>query len=242
MVPWMCGCGFRGSTQPREWNGSRSGFGRNGSCAAAGAWRRRQLRPDPANWDALTAVLGSVSRTRGSRHARAHCGLRFARFDGVASSRPLRCTRDPRRLTSDTAHPPGAFQNFGFPLVGITQSPQVGLATICVTVPQPGPDLDPHGPDLRKTARTSFWRMPAHGVSAGQRAIAMCPRGDLNPHRCYHPLAPQASASAYSATRTGCRRSRRLAKASKPGPTLRTPPSRHRSPRDAPTEVAHELR
>ena len=30
-----------------------------------------------------------------------------------------------------------------------------------------------------------------------------CPRGDLNPHRCFHPLAPQASASAYSATRTG---------------------------------------
>ena len=32
--------------------------------------------------------------------------------------------------------------------------------------------------------------------------VRKCPRGDLNPHRCYHPLAPQASASANSATRT----------------------------------------
>ena len=32
-----------------------------------------------------------------------------------------------------------------------------------------------------------------------------CPRGDLNPHALLRALAPQASASTYSATRTcGC--------------------------------------
>ena len=33
--------------------------------------------------------------------------------------------------------------------------------------------------------------------------VRKCPRGDLNPHSRHRPLAPQASASAYSATRTG---------------------------------------
>ena len=33
----------------------------------------------------------------------------------------------------------------------------------------------------------------------------LCPRGDLNPHALSRALAPQASASTYSATRTcGC--------------------------------------
>ena len=32
--------------------------------------------------------------------------------------------------------------------------------------------------------------------------VGKCPRGDLNPHNRHRSLAPQASASAYSATRT----------------------------------------
>ena len=32
--------------------------------------------------------------------------------------------------------------------------------------------------------------------------VGKCPRGDLNPHAPFRALAPQASASAYSATRT----------------------------------------
>lgn len=35
-------------------------------------------------------------------------------------------------------------------------------------------------------------------------ACGVCPRGDLNPHAHHWALAPQASASAYSATRTWC--------------------------------------
>src|SRR5215210_6170219 len=34
-------------------------------------------------------------------------------------------------------------------------------------------------------------------------ALKPCPRGDLNPHALSRALAPQASASTYSATRTG---------------------------------------
>jgi hypothetical protein len=34
--------------------------------------------------------------------------------------------------------------------------------------------------------------------------VGKCPRGDLNPHNRHRSLAPQASASAYSATRTRC--------------------------------------
>jgi hypothetical protein len=33
--------------------------------------------------------------------------------------------------------------------------------------------------------------------------VCQCPRGDLNPHAPQGALAPQASASTYSATRTG---------------------------------------
>ena len=40
-----------------------------------------------------------------------------------------------------------------------------------------------------------------------QRDHYWCPRGDLNPHALKRALAPQASASAYSATRTWCRTS-----------------------------------
>jgi hypothetical protein len=37
------------------------------------------------------------------------------------------------------------------------------------------------------------------------RSVSLCPRGDLNPHALSRALAPQASASTYSATRTcGC--------------------------------------
>jgi hypothetical protein len=32
--------------------------------------------------------------------------------------------------------------------------------------------------------------------------VCQCPRGDLNPHALSRALAPQASASTYSATRT----------------------------------------
>ena len=32
--------------------------------------------------------------------------------------------------------------------------------------------------------------------------VCLCPRGDLNPHALSRALAPQASASTYSATRT----------------------------------------
>lgn len=38
----------------------------------------------------------------------------------------------------------------------------------------------------------------------GRSCTKMCPRGDLNPHAHHWALAPQASASAYSATRTWC--------------------------------------
>src|SRR5699024_5011352 len=38
-----------------------------------------------------------------------------------------------------------------------------------------------------------------HGKNSRKRK---CPRGDLNPHALYRALAPQASASAVSATRT----------------------------------------
>ncbi len=34
--------------------------------------------------------------------------------------------------------------------------------------------------------------------------VCQCPRGDLNPHALSRALAPQASASTYSATRTYC--------------------------------------
>jgi hypothetical protein len=74
-----------------------------------------------------------------------------------------------------------------------------------VTVPSSGPDLNPHGPDLRKACRVGRVLNPAYGVSPGQVMIAMCPRGDLNPHAPFEALAPQASASAYSATRTYAR-------------------------------------
>src|SRR5690606_35676916 len=38
----------------------------------------------------------------------------------------------------------------------------------------------------------------------GRSCSKVCPRGDLNPHAPQRALAPQASASAYSATRTWC--------------------------------------
>ena len=44
-------------------------------------------------------------------------------------------------------------------------------------------------------------RVQAVSVSGKSPAFG-CPRGDLNPHDRYRSLAPQASASAYSATRT----------------------------------------
>ena len=47
-------------------------------------------------------------------------------------------------------------------------------------------------------------RVVAEARPASIMYVGACPRGDLNPHSRHRPLAPQASASAYSATRTGC--------------------------------------
>ncbi|MDX6307174.1 MAG: hypothetical protein QOI06_220 [Nocardioidaceae bacterium] len=39
-------------------------------------------------------------------------------------------------------------------------------------------------------------------LTCGNVRLIECPRGDLNPHALIRALAPQASASTYSATRT----------------------------------------
>jgi hypothetical protein len=41
-------------------------------------------------------------------------------------------------------------------------------------------------------------------LTRGDKFNCECPRGDLNPHALLRALAPQASASTYSATRTCC--------------------------------------
>jgi hypothetical protein len=52
---------------------------------------------------------------------------------------------------------------------------------LLVTISRPGPDLNPHGPDLRKPVKLGPRWTLSHGISAGQALLAMCPRGDLNP-------------------------------------------------------------
>src|SRR5699024_3264847 len=52
------------------------------------------------------------------------------------------------------------------------------------------------------------WQRSAAGTTRGpgrNRGLLRCPRGDLNPHALIRALAPQASASANSATRTSDR-------------------------------------
>jgi hypothetical protein len=49
-----------------------------------------------------------------------------------------------------------------------------------VIVPSSGPDLNPHGSDLRKACRVGRALNPAYSVSPGQVIIAMCPRDELN--------------------------------------------------------------
>jgi hypothetical protein len=69
----------------------------------------------------------------------------------------------------------------------------------------------------------------------------LCPRGDLNPHRCYHPLAPQASASAYSATRTRCADRvgwLRLANLRRLREPIKSAPKAAASPAEAPAQPA----
>jgi site-specific DNA recombinase len=56
---------------------------------------------------------------------------------------------------------------------------------------------------LTLTYHPSEKRVQAEVRPASIMYVRECPRGDLNPHNRYRSLAPQASASAYSATRTG---------------------------------------
>ena len=52
------------------------------------------------------------------------------------------------------------------------------------------------------SAKSQPWNLP---LTRGDDVQTVCPRGDLNPHALSRALAPQASASTYSATRTcGC--------------------------------------
>jgi hypothetical protein len=93
-------------------------------------------------------------------------------------SRPVHGTSDSRKLVSSHGASAQCLPQARLPAWHVMQNPQVGLDEMAVTVPQPGPDLNPHGPDLRKQPRARFWRIPAHGVSAGQALVKMCPRGD----------------------------------------------------------------
>jgi hypothetical protein len=52
---------------------------------------------------------------------------------------------------------------------------------------------------LKRVNRSPY--LPGLGETA---KFTLCPRGDLNPHALSRALAPQASASTYSATRTYC--------------------------------------
>ena len=52
---------------------------------------------------------------------------------------------------------------------------------------------------MRCITRRNHFPLPKCLVST---ALKLCPRGDLNPHAPQGALAPQASASTYSATRT----------------------------------------
>jgi hypothetical protein len=49
-----------------------------------------------------------------------------------------------------------------------------------VTIPQSGPVLNPHGPELRKQLVPDSTEILANGISAGQAMIMMCPRTKLN--------------------------------------------------------------
>ena len=54
-----------------------------------------------------------------------------------------------------------------------------------------------------RRSRLSFSSLNQRSIRLSQ--VCQCPRGDLNPHALSRALAPQASASTYSATRTcGC--------------------------------------
>jgi hypothetical protein len=60
-----------------------------------------------------------------------------------------------------------------------TEIPQVrGRRATAVTVPQLGPVLNPHGPDLRKQPSSDCREVLSNDVSAGQAMITMCPRAD----------------------------------------------------------------
>ena len=49
-----------------------------------------------------------------------------------------------------------------------------------VTVRRFGPDLNRHGPDLRKPAQPDPRWTLSHEISAGQAMLAMCPRRDTH--------------------------------------------------------------
>jgi hypothetical protein len=51
---------------------------------------------------------------------------------------------------------------------------------LLVTISRPGPDLNPHGPDLRKPVQLGPCWTLSHGISAGQALLAMCPRPDTH--------------------------------------------------------------
>jgi hypothetical protein len=67
----------------------------------------------------------------------------------------------------------------------------------------PADDVRDHlgitGPISVVSAETRRWNL---AVTRGDAEKGVCPRGDLNPHALLRALAPQASASTYSATRT----------------------------------------
>jgi site-specific DNA recombinase len=120
-------------------------------------------------------------RHRGTARQRRHPDLRRGSRDPARGRRPGHPDRHPERSRL-TSGPSG---------------------------PSTGPERAVHW----KGARKERSRSPGAGGSphpgdnppcpeTGSYGDLLCPRGDLNPHRCFHPLAPQASASAYSATRT----------------------------------------
>jgi hypothetical protein len=55
-----------------------------------------------------------------------------------------------------------------------------GVGGRLVTVRSSRPDLNPHGPDLRKACRARHVLHRTYGISAGQRTIIKCPRSKLN--------------------------------------------------------------
>jgi hypothetical protein len=67
-----------------------------------------------------------------------------------------------------------------------------GPVAMAVTVPQLGPVLNPHGPDLRKYPSSDCREVLPDDISAGQAMITMCPRTDCTkkPMHAGHGVRP----------------------------------------------------